>query len=192
MCFTMQFGLEVNHTLMQAIYHAMAARTRQVDGRPTSLVDLGYTHAGIDDGWQQCGSGPTGKGFHNGSGYPMVDAAKFPDMLGLTNAARQLNVTPGWYGNNCHCSDHSAVCKAGQACYTGDVAATNDFGFASLKVDGCGVQKHFATYATLFNQSGKRVLLENCHEGSPERSADGRSVICPMHLFRTSADIRPT
>lgn len=68
-----------------------------VDGKSTSLVDLGYSHAGIDDGWQDCGSGPGGKGFHNASGYPMVDAVKFPDMRVLTAAARAQNVTPGWY-----------------------------------------------------------------------------------------------
>ena len=81
----------------QAIYRAMAARTRLVDGKPTSLVDLGYTHAGIDDGWQLCQSGPNGKGFHNATGFPIVDTQKFPDMRALTAAARSYNVTPGWY-----------------------------------------------------------------------------------------------
>ena len=44
------------------------AAGRLVDGRPTSLLDLGYQHAAIDDGWQACGSGPGGVGFHNASG----------------------------------------------------------------------------------------------------------------------------
>ena len=75
-----------------------AARTRTVNGKPTSLVDLGFTHAGIDDGWQKCGSGPSSNGFHNASGFPIVDTSKFPSMQDLTTHARSLNITPGWYG----------------------------------------------------------------------------------------------
>ena len=109
----------------------------------------------------------------------------------LTAYARSLGITPGWYANNCHCSDHSKICSTSDLCYRGDVAATLAYGFASLKVDGCGAQKNFSEYAPLFNASGTRVLLENCHEGRPKRESDG-TLNCPMHLFRTSADIRPT
>jgi hypothetical protein len=61
----------------------MAAKTRlNHRGEKTSLVELGYTTAGIDDCWQKCDSGPNGQGFHNSSGYPIVDTAVFPDMAG--------------------------------------------------------------------------------------------------------------
>lgn len=98
-----QFGLNVNQTMMENIYRAMTSRTREVDGKPTSLLDLGYNHAGIDDGWQQCGSGPRGKGFHNATGYPQIDKTLFPDVNAMTTVAYNLGVIPGWYGNNCHC-----------------------------------------------------------------------------------------
>lgn len=112
-----QFGIDVNATMMVATYKAMAARTRLVDGVLTSLVDVGYTHAGIDDGWQMCDTGAGGAGFHNASGYPQVDTAKFPSMTELTQQARNLNITPGWYANNCHCADHSKTCTGSDACY---------------------------------------------------------------------------
>ena len=158
---------------MLNIYKAMATHARTVDGVPTSLLQLGYTHAGIDDGWQLCNSGPDEMGFHNSMGYPIVDTVKFPDMAAMTAAARSFGVIPGWYANNCHCADHNSVCKGKTVleldanfgstaenllgsssvasedqdqdqglCYAGDAAATHDYGFASLKVDSCGVQKN--------------------------------------------------
>jgi len=66
-----QFGLEINQTMVVQQYRAMVNRSRG----NTSLLDLGFVHAGIDDGWQACNSGPGGKGFHNASGYPNVRAA---------------------------------------------------------------------------------------------------------------------
>ena len=45
-----EFGEDVNQTLMEQVYAALADRRHTVDGRPTSLVDLGYRHAGLDDG----------------------------------------------------------------------------------------------------------------------------------------------
>ena len=59
-------------------------------------------------------------------------------------------------------------------------------------IDFPGAQKNFSQYAALFNATGVRVLLENCHEGAPARHAGSDQVHCPMHLFRTSGDIRPT
>ena len=189
-----EFGLNVNQTMMEAAFRALASTARSVDGKPTSLSQLGYRHAGVDDGWQACGTG-AGGGFHNASGYPLVDTTKFPDLRAMTASARTLGVVPGWYANNCHCADHSKTCGAsGTAplgCYGGDVAATIDYGFASLKVDSCGAQKNVSEYAALFNASGVQVLLENCHEGVPVRTPGG-TVHCPMNLFRTSSDIRPT
>ena len=59
-------------------YRAKKRPAADGTGKLVSFVDLGYTHAGVDDGWQKCKSGPTG-GFHNGSGYPIIDPAKFPE-----------------------------------------------------------------------------------------------------------------
>ena len=82
-----QFGIEVNQSMMSDIIRAMAQRRPPArgDGAPLSLVDLGYTHAGVDDGWQLCGSGAAG-GFHNASGYPNIDPAK---VRALLSCARQ-------------------------------------------------------------------------------------------------------
>ena len=81
-----------------------------VDGKPTSLVDLGFVDAGIDDGWQACYSGPGGVGFHNASGYPIVNTTRFPDLRALTARARALGVRPGWYGNNDGCEEKRPAC----------------------------------------------------------------------------------
>lgn len=58
---------------MMAQMSAMAARTRMVDGVPTSLADLGYNDAGLDDNWQNCGSyGPDAYTYHLADGSPVV------------------------------------------------------------------------------------------------------------------------
>ena len=45
-------------------------------------------------------------------------------------------------------------------CFAGDVAATLEFGFSSIKIDSCGNQRNMTHYAQLFNRSGKAVMLE--------------------------------
>ena len=50
----------------------------------------------VDDCWQKCNAGPGGVGFHNASGYPIVDEALFPDMRAMTTRAKALGITPGW------------------------------------------------------------------------------------------------
>jgi len=46
----------------------------------------------------------------------------------MTDLAHSLNLTAGWYGNNCDCEDH---CWA-DSCFAGDVNATLAFGFDSI------------------------------------------------------------
>ena len=187
-----QFQCGINQTLIEDMYERIAARTRTVGGKPTSLLDLGYKTAGIDDCWQKCNSGPGGKGFHNASGYPIVDDDLFPDMRAMTNKAKSLGIVPGWYGNNCHCSDQ--VCRD-EKCFAGDVQATLDFGFESIKLDGCGIEKNVTLFSELFNKTGRPVLIENCHNGNPVypvSQGGAGEVDCPMNFFRSSTDIRPT
>ena len=191
-----QFDTAINQGLIEAQYAAMVNKSRMVDGVPTSLLDLGYSSAGIDDGWQKCNSGPGGVGFHDAQGYPIVDTSKFPDMKAMTAKARSLGLTAGWYGNNCACKETRPACgltNGSDTCFAGDVKATLDFGFSSMKIDSCGIQRNMTNYARLFNQSGTSVMLENCHNGNPYhpiREAGDR-VDCPMNFFRTSGDIRP-
>lgn len=195
-----QFQCTINQTLVEAQYAQIVSKGRSVDGVPTSLFDLGYTTAGIDDCWQKCNSGPGGVGFHDATGYPVVDTSLFPDMRAMTSKAKTLGLTAGWYGNNCHCKEERKECalsKDGKTdiCFAGDVAATIDFGFESIKLDGCGNQKNVTHYAQLLNATGKRVLIENCHNGNPtypSRHEKTGKVDCPMNFFRSSTDIRPT
>ena len=191
-----QFDTNIHQDLIEAQYVALVARTRKVDGVATSLLDLGYASAGIDDGWQKCNSGPNGVGFHDAKGYPIVDTDKFPDMAMMTAKARSLKLAAGWYLNNCACKETRPSCaftNGSDTCFAGDVAATVDFGFSSVKIDSCGIQRNMTHYSHLFNQSGKAVVLEDCHNGNPYHPVrtTGDRVDCPMNLFRTSGDIRP-
>ena len=65
-----QFGLFINQSLLEAQFEALADRSRLVDGRPTSLLELGYEHAAIDDGWQECNSAPAASGSTTPPGSP--------------------------------------------------------------------------------------------------------------------------
>ena len=116
----------------------------------------------------------------------------------MATKAKSLGLIPGWYGNNCHCAEHRKGCALSEdddSCFAGDVKATLDFGFESIKLDGCGIQKNVTHYAALFNATGKRVLIEDCHNGNPTyptRDPATGEVDCPMNFFRSSTDIRPT
>ena len=65
----------------------------------------------------------------------------------MTDVAHSLNLTAGWYGNNCDCKDHCSDVE----CFAGDVNATLAFGFDSYKIDGCGAQRDIALWAQMFN-----------------------------------------
>jgi alpha-galactosidase len=131
----------------------------------------------------QCGHyGPNGYTYHDPAGYPIVDPKVFPDMLAMTNFAHSLNLTAGWYGNNCNCADHCSD----PTCYAGDAAAIIEFGFDSVKLDNCGVEKDLDVWAGLFNTSGRSIMIENCHWGDTVPNATW----CPFNYYRTSGDIR--
>ena len=82
---------------------AMVSRNRTVQGKPTSLADLGYLNCGLDDNWQQCGAG-VGGSFHDAQGNPIINKDRFPDMRGMTDYAHSLGLTTGFYDNNCICA----------------------------------------------------------------------------------------
>ena len=46
---------DVNDTTIRKVVDAVVDRTRLVDGKPTSLLDVGFVHVGVDDGWQAYG-----------------------------------------------------------------------------------------------------------------------------------------
>jgi len=176
------YGGNVNQGLIMTQMDGITSRKRMVNGNPTSLADLGYKDVGLDDNWQACGSyGPNKYTFHNADGFPMVNTQRFPDFINMTTYAHNLGLTAGWYGNNCICSDH---CNDA-TCYLGDVTATIEFGFDSIKLDGCGQERDLTQFADLFNASGKSILIENCHWGGTVPNATW----CPWNYFRSSGDI---
>jgi alpha-galactosidase len=68
------FHGDVNDTIIKATVDALVQKH---DGK--SLLDAGYNHVGVDDGWQSCGAGPGGS-FHDKDGKPIVNETTFPDL----------------------------------------------------------------------------------------------------------------
>ena len=53
--------------------------------------------------------------------------------------------------------------------YKGDVQAIVDYGFDGIKLDNCGVYHNMSLFAELINNTGRRVLIEECHWGGEYR-----------------------
>ncbi len=190
------YGLDVDQKLMHDAMRALATDTRpDLDThRPTTLCDLGYCDAGLDDAWQLCGAyGPQNYTYHTTDGAPLVNTSRFPSLRAMVDHAHALNLTAGWYLNNCYCADH---CGSGgydvetdPKCYKGDVAALAAAGFDGVKLDNCGKQRDLDLWATLLRAAtGGRTVIENCHWGETTPNATH----CPYQLYRTSVDVRPT
>ena len=159
----------VNVSYIKAMVDAVASRKRLVDGKPTSLLDLGYGRVGLDDGWQACGSGwaPAGsssKSFHAQDGTPLVNTTKFPSLKQLVEYGHSKGLLMGWYDDNCICMDSyklRANASWAERSYAGDVAQLLQAGFDGVKIDNCGSSHNISRYAELFNKSGRTVRIEN-------------------------------
>merc|ERR1712070_108503 len=181
------YGANVNQQLIEGIMDGMVKKTRTVDGKPTSLCDLGYCDVGLDDNWQNCKAGADGNHYHDADGNPVVNLDRFPDMKAMTDHAHKLGLTAGWYGNNCICSDHNSTAKK---YYAGDVKAFRKYNFDAWKLDGCGVQTDMQLWDDLVKADGGRpVMVENCHWGSRKPFEPTRTW-CPWNFYRTSGDVR--
>jgi len=180
------FGASVNQTLMLEVMDAITTRKREVDGVPTSLCDVGYCDVGLDDNWQLCdSSAKSGATYHDEDGRPIVNKKLFPDMKGMVDYAHSMNLTAGFYGNNCICVDRHDDDKK---YYEGDVEAFIGFGFDGWKLDGCGAQTDLELFDSLLNATGKAVVVENCHWGIIEPALP-TTTWCPWNMYRTSDDI---
>ena len=190
------YGQNVNQQLIMKIMDGMVQRTRTVNGKATSLCDLGYCDVGLDDNWQLCGApnAAPGMNYHDKDGNPIVNLDRFPDFNNMTDYAHSLGLTSGWYGNNCICKDQ---CRSKEECdlqIKGDVQALHKFGFDSWKLDGCGGETDLVLFNKYVTELGKPIKVENCHWGSvkpykPDPSlppAEG----CPWNFYRTSGDVR--
>jgi len=175
-------------------------KSRLVDGRPTSLAELGFDWISMDDGWQRCNcsvrqdidpSLPQCDGnlcfgghcsWHDKSGMPVVRKDRFPDMKALVDFGHSLGLKVGTYLNTCICNEH------GPTHYDQDVKwMVEDMGFDGVKIDNCGNSQNVSHWAELFNKTGKAIRIENCHNSWP----DFQTGACPMNFFRSGGDISP-
>lgn len=212
----------ITQDLMEAQMGAMSKATRHVAGRDKamSLVDLGYSRAGLDDNWQRCHSGIHGPGdspgsFHNASGWPLINTSRFPDMRAMVDFGHAQGLMVGWYDNNCICGEGSSRLTPDDVHrdVAGNVKYIQEIGFDGLKADGCGPGRNMTRLAELLNETGRPILIENCHynklepgepmpkgmEPDPGRNrifpywkdnVTGGELICPENTFRSSGDIR--
>lgn len=158
------------------------------DSVGTTLYSLGYTSIGIDEGWEAWYD-QTKHETHDPHGVPQVNTERFPNMEGLVNYGHAKGVQMGFYLNGCGANERVEK----RINYEGDVKATLAWGFDGVKIDSCGAQKNMSLYYSLFNQTGKAIEVENCHQGqnitdggNPGQMGEGW---CPYNFFRTSGDI---
>ena len=92
------FGAKVNQKLIESIMDGMVAKRMTVDGKPTSLCDLGYCDVGLDDNWQACRSkdAAPGMNYHDKDGKPIINLKLFPDLGAMVDHAHSLKLKAGW------------------------------------------------------------------------------------------------
>ena len=157
-------------------------------GGGVSLLDLGFTDVGVDDGWQDCGAGrlldnrsswpyKSYESFHAADGTPVVNTSKFPDVKAMVAYGHKTKgLRMGWYNNNCMCCDEYT--KANDPTWElksnhGDIKFLIENDFDAVKIDNCGDAqgKDFNMRADFINASGKAMLIENSNQGygNPQR-----------------------
>ena len=125
---------------------------------------------------------------------PVVDPFVFPDMKGLVDKIHAKGLRAGWYLNDClsYCAVQGDACPAKQ-CIPGDVKAFAEYGFDSLKLDGCSAQKDIDLWSQLVNKTGIRARIENCHNAGkgPPAGSTPLTERCPSyHQYRVGRDIK--
>ena len=196
---------DIDQSKMTAIMHGMVQRHSRPDhtGQFVSLLDLGYCNVGLDDLWQDCHSAEAADGmhYHDDQGRPLVNKERFPSLSRMTALAHSLNLTAGWYANNCACSDHCRTTEECEKQIQQDVQALFQYGFDALKIDGCGNETNLVTwnkYIRDYSRSrpqyrNRTIVVENCHGADPRFKPNRTlppNIGCPYHFYRTSHDIR--
>ena len=116
--------------------------------RGFSLLDLGFSDVGVDDGWQACDAGvlvdnattqcaPFCTSFHAADGTPLLNRSKFQDLKALVDYGHGKGTTMGWYNNNCMCGDEYAKRNNAtwrQLCDEGDIKLLLSAGFDGVKI----------------------------------------------------------
>eukprot|EP01064_Diplonema_japonicum_P003109 TRINITY_DN1204_c14_g1_i1.p1 TRINITY_DN1204_c14_g1~~TRINITY_DN1204_c14_g1_i1.p1 ORF type:complete len:423 (+),score=82.68 TRINITY_DN1204_c14_g1_i1:23-1270(+) len=189
------YGGNIDQEIMVTIMTKMAEKK----WNGTSIADLGYLNVGLDDNWQACGTGYLGS-FHDQDGNPIINTTRFTSMKAMTSYGHSLNLKVGWYMNNCICDEHqfkdpSYIAKHMQQ----SAAAVAEAGFDGVKLDGCGQFLNLTWWGSLLNQTGRPIMIENCHWGGTvpgqttgDAPCSGTTMPsnCPYNFFRSSTDIR--
>jgi alpha-galactosidase len=159
------FGGSPTQAVMEEMMVAMVDKSRSVDGVPTSLLELGYAHVGLDGGWNRCFA--ENGTFHWASdGRPVWNEA-FPDPKGMVDKAKALGLSPGWYLNNCGCAENNITDAAEvEKVMQGSVRMLAEQGWEGVKFDSCSQYHNLSRWAELINATGKPVLIEQCHQGA--------------------------
>ena len=196
------FHGEVNDSAIRATIDAITDRSRTVDGKPTSLADLGFDSVGIDDGWQACGTGYQGS-FHDEAGTPLVNETKFPSLKDLVTYGHSKGVKMGWYTGNCICGEggvENSNWTWANLTFVGDAKLSIEAGFDGMKIDNCagGAGKGFELRMSTINASGKPVLVENSNQAHVSRPSNASSFIsswstsCLLPILNNTGPPRPS
>lgn len=184
------FDRNVDQKIMTSTMDAMTRRGRLVNGIPSSLLDVGYNRVGLDDNWQACGTGVNGS-FHSADGTPLVNTERFPDLTEMCKYAHSQNLKCDWYHNTCICSENQFTdTSVIQNIYRKSVDAIVEYGFDGVKLDGCSQFHNTSFWASLLNDSGREIIIENCHNSDPMFPSDPQAIY-PYNFYRTSGDIDP-
>ena len=158
------FGGTPTQQQMEDMMDKMVERSRTVDGRPTSLLDLGYSRVGLDGGWNACFD--ENKTFHLKDGTPVWNNSVFPDPVGMVRKAHALGLLAGWYLNNCGCAENAfETAEEIETMMQGSVRMLADQLWDGVKFDSCSQFHNLTRWAELINATGRPVLIENCHQG---------------------------
>ena len=175
------YSVNISQEIIRSQAVAFVDQSRQVDGKNTSLRELGYAYVGIDDGWMLCNSGPGGVGYHDAAGNPIIDLKKFPDLKGLGDYIHSQDLKMGWYLNADYCRDLRPDPKGLK--YIGDVNAIMHYGFDAIKVDEGGTEKNHTRFIELINATGTPILQLYSH--APKTN----ETYCPCNYHGISLDI---
>jgi alpha-galactosidase len=173
----------INQTFLQSQVDGLFAATSNAP----SLFSAGYTDVGIDDAWEACGAGVNGS-YHDAAGEPLVDLDRFPDLRSLTGYARSAGATMSWYGNACGCVEGEKALS--EAHYEQDARAAVAYGFAGIKIDGCGNEPNMTAWAAALNATALPDSARELQQREPlqARAAAGRlrrlPVQCVPYLNR--------
>ena len=152
-------------------------RRRLVDGKPTSLLDLGYNQIGMDDGWQACGSGVNGS-FHAADGTPLRNTTRFPNVKAMNAKAHALGLKTDWYVNNCICKEQRKLATGFAA--AGNAKALAALGFDGAKIDNCGPDRdvtQFVLEAEAALAGARALTIEDCNNDPTwDRGGDDTTV----------------